>query len=139
MQTKKIADGFVVKLDKKEQLVDSLIKFAQQEKVDSGSVAGIGAVTNVTLGYFDRQQKKYIEKRFEEVYELVSLLGSIATINYQPTLHLHIIISDKNYKLYAGHLFSGEVAVTAEIFVRAYSEPLRRKKDPEFGLNLLDL
>jgi len=139
MQTKKITDGFVVKLDKGEQLVDSLIKFARQEKVDSGSVTGIGAVTNVTLGYFDREQKKYLEKKFEEVYELVSLLGSIATINYQPILHLHIIISDRNYKVYAGHLFSAEVAVTAEIFVRAYPEPLLRKKDPQFGLNLLDL
>ena len=139
MQTKKITDGFVVKLDKGEQLVDSLIKFARQEKVDSGSVTGIGAVTNVTLGYFDREQKKYLEKKFEEVYELVSLVGSIATINYQPILHLHIIISDRNYKVYAGHLFSAEVAVTAEIFVRAYPEPLLRKKDPQFGLNLLDL
>ena len=139
MQSKRITDGFVVKLNKGEQLVDSLIKFARQEKVDSGSVAGIGAVTNVTLGYFDREQKKYLEKKFEEVYELVSLVGSIATINYQPILHLHIIISDRNYKVYAGHLFSAEVAVTAEIFVRAYPEPLLRKKDPQFGLNLLDL
>lgn len=139
MQSKRITDGFVVKLNKGEQLVDSLIKFARQEKVDSGSVAGIGAVTNVTLGYFDREQKKYLEKKFEEVYELVSLVGSIATINYQPILHLHIIISDRNYKVYAGHLFSAEVAVTGEIFVRAYPEPLLRKKDPQFGLNLLDL
>jgi len=139
MQTKKITDGFVVKLDKGEQLVDSLIKFARQEKVDSGSVTGIGAVTNVTLGYFDREQKKYLEKKFEEVYELVSLVGSIATINYQPILHLHIIISDRNYKVYAGHLFSAEVAVTAEMFVRAYPERLLRKKDPQFRLNLLDL
>jgi len=139
MQTKKITDGFVVRLDKGEQLVDSLIAFAQQEKVDSGSVTGIGAVTNVTLGYFDREQKKYLQKRFEEVYELVSLVGSIATINYQPILHLHIIISDRNYNAYAGHLFSAEVAVTGEIFVRTYREPLFRKKEPEFGLNLLDL
>ena len=139
MQTKKIADGFVVKLDKGEQLVDSLLKFARQEKVDSGSVTGIGAVTNVTLGYFDREQKKYLQREFEEVYELVSLSGSIATINYQPILHLHIAISDRDYNLYAGHLFSAEVAVTAEIFVRAYPQPLLRKKDPEFGLNLLDL
>ena len=139
MQSKRITDGFVVKLNRGEQLVDSLIKFARQEKVDSGSVTGIGAVTNVTLGYFDREQKKYLEKRFEEVYELVSLVGSIATINYQPILHLHIIISDRNYKVYAGHLLSAEVAVTGEIFVRAYPEPLLRKKDPQFGLNLLDL
>jgi predicted DNA-binding protein with PD1-like motif len=139
MQTKKITDGFMVKLDKGEQLVDSLIKFARQEKVDSGSVTGIGAVTNVTLGYFDREQKEYLEKRFEDVYELASLLGSIATVNYQPILHLHIIMCDRNYKVYGGHLVSGEVAVTAEIFVRAYPEPLLRKKDPEFGLNLLDL
>ncbi len=139
MQTKRVADGFVVKLDKGEQLVDSLIKFARQEKVDSGSVTGIGAVTNLTLGYFDREQKKYLEKKFEDVYELVSLVGSIATINYQPILHLHIIISDRNYKVYAGHLFSAEVAVTGEIFVRAYPDPLLRKNDPQFGLNLLDL
>ena len=139
MQTKKIADGFVVKLDRGEQLVDSLIKFARQEKVDSGSVAGIGAVTNVTLGYFDREQKKYLQRKFEDVYELVSLLGSIASLDHQPILHLHIAISDRNYNLCAGHLFSAEVAVTAEVFVRAYPEPLLRKKDPEFGLNLLDL
>jgi len=139
MQSKRIADGFVVKLDKGEQLVDSLIKFARQEKVDSGSVAGIGAVTNVTLGYFDREQKKYLQRKFDDVYELVSLSGSIATIKGEPILHLHIVISDRDYSVRAGHLFSAEVAVTGEIFVRAYPERLLRKKDPEFGLNLLDL
>lgn len=139
METKKIADGFVVRLDKGEEVVDSLLKFARQEKIAAGSVSGIGAVTNVTLGYFDRERREYLQKRFDEVYELVSLQGSVATIDEEPILHLHIIISDRDYSLRAGHLFSAEVAVTGEVFVRSYSEPLWRKKDPEFGLNLLKL
>jgi predicted DNA-binding protein with PD1-like motif len=139
MQTKKIRDGYVVRLDKGEELVDSLLKFARQEKITAGTISGIGAVTNVTLGYFDREKREYLQKRFEEVYELVSLQGSVATIDDEPALHLHLIISDRDYSPRAGHLLSAEVAVTGEIFVRSYGEPLWRKKDPEFGLNLLKL
>jgi predicted DNA-binding protein with PD1-like motif len=137
MQAKKVECGYFLRIDKDEEIISSILKFVSDEKIQAGTVAGIGALTEVTLGYFDRQAKKYKKRIFNDVYELLSLSGSISYIGEGPIVHAHCILGDIGYNVIGGHLFSGIVAVTAEIYIRTFADKLNREMNKELSLNLL--
>jgi predicted DNA-binding protein with PD1-like motif len=56
----------------------------------------------------------------------------------QPKLHMHVTLSDKDLKVYGGHLKAGEVAGTLEIVVLPL-EKMDRGRDEATGLDLLSL
>ena len=137
MKAKKVETGYFIRLDKGEEAIKTLTDFIAQEKIPAGVITGIGALTDIELGYFERGQKQYIKRRFEDVYELLSLTGNISYSNGNPTIHAHCILGDADYQLIGGHFFSGTVAVTGEIYVRAFKEQFKREPNPEFELKLL--
>lgn len=139
MKTKKIDDGYFLRLDKGEEVVRTLVEFIAKEEIQAGAIAGIGALTQVELGYFDRDKKVYNRRKFEGIYELLSLLGNISYADNVPMVHAHCLLGDAEYKIIGGHFFSGIVAVTGEIYIRTFAERLSRELNPETGLKLLAL
>lgn len=138
MTYEKVNGGYFVRLFKGEEILTSLCKFIAQKKIGGGYVSGLGAVEQVTLGYFDVGRQKYFEKKFPGVYELVNLTGNIAYVKGEPFVHAHVIVSDQKMVPHAGHLFAGTVAVTGEFFIAVAGKKFKRTPDPELGLNLLD-
>ncbi|MCP4632664.1 MAG: DNA-binding protein [candidate division Zixibacteria bacterium] len=138
MKSFKIKNGYLLRLDKGEEVVSSINKFAEKSNITTASINAIGAVTNCVLGFFDREKKTYLNRDFNDVYELVSLNGNITFFDGKPILHSHIAIGDKQCKLYGGHFFSGTVAVTAEIFILETGVRIVRSLVDELGLNLID-
>jgi predicted DNA-binding protein with PD1-like motif len=138
MKSFRIDDGYLLRLDRDEEVVSSVIKFVEESGLNSAMVAGIGAVTGCTLGYFDRDKKTYLSKNFDDVYELVSLQGNITFHEGKPVFHNHAAIADSEYNLYGGHLFSALIAVTGEIFIFDVKKKFNRALDSRFGLNLID-
>ena len=137
MQAKKISNGYFLRIDKDEEIISTLISFISSEKVQSGAISGIGALTDVTLGYFDRKEKKYLKKLFNDSYELLALNGNISYVNDEPIVHAHCVLGKADYQLIGGHLFSGTVAVTGEIYIQTFTEKFNRQLNNEFSLNLL--
>ena len=137
MKAKKVENGYFLRIDKGEEIVSTITDFIARENIRSGAVAGIGALTKVELGYFDRNGKEYLKKTFNNVYELLSLTGNVAYIDNKPILHAHCMLGDADYNVTGGHLFKGTVAVTGEIFIRTFTERFDRRLNDEFSLNLL--
>ena len=48
---------FVVVFDKGEEVVEGLTMFAGRESLRASQITAIGALSDVTLGYFDRDRK----------------------------------------------------------------------------------
>lgn len=139
MEHKKTKFGYLVRLLKGEEIISSLTSLAEKERIQSGFLFGLGAVANPKLGYFDLQAKEYRSRTFEGDYEIVNLVGNIASLDGKPFIHAHMTISDAECKAFGGHLFSAQVYATGEITIIDFGLPIARRLDEQVGLKLLDL
>ncbi len=129
---------FMVVLKQGEKLIESLTAVLKEKEIQGANLTAIGAVKDVELGYYDLHHKNYVKKCFEgDDYELISLMGNLSLKEGEPFVHLHALISDKEFNVYGGHLFELTVAVTAEIFVTPLGAMPIRKMDSEIGLALI--
>jgi uncharacterized protein len=136
---KKIDKGYVLKFENGEKLTYTLLEFIKEEKILSGCYYGIGAVTNVEIGYYHLDKKSYQKKLLDENYEVISLIGNITQVDQKNFSHAHINLSDKNFNCIAGHLFEATVSPSIELFLNIFSSPLYRIDDSEFGFKTLQL
>ena len=92
------------------------------------------------LGYYDLPIQKFHKKVFSEDYELLSAQGNISWLtDGNPFVHIHAALSNKEYQVIGGHLFSGTVAVTLEVFVTAFPAHVQKNPNPDIGINVWDL
>ncbi len=138
MKSFRLKNGYLLRLDKGEEVVDTILKFAEKMKIKSGAISAIGAVTDCVLGYFDRNRKTYLNKNFNDIYEVIALNGNITYFEQKPILHSHICIGDPHFNAFGGHLFSAVVAVTLELFITEIDTRINRGFVEEFNLNLID-
>jgi len=130
---------YLLKLQRGEPVIDSLLRFFTREKIDTGFVRAIGALKNVELGYFDFATKVYLRNKFPATYELLSLQGNISLVDGFPFCHAHVVLGEPTFHTIGGHLFEAEVAVTFEALIEKSSRLATRKFDPETGLKLWQL
>ena len=139
MEYKKFDRRWFIRLEKGEEIVNSLINFTEKNGVVSGTIMGIGATDNFSLSIFDTSINKYIEKKYNGDYEITSLLGNISLFEEKPVLHIHITLGDSENKAMGGHLKYAYISGTCEIVIDEFSAPVERKFDKNTGLRLLNL
>lgn len=129
--------NFFIRLDKDEDLFQSLEKWASENKLKSGHLSGIGALKDVELGFYHLNKKEYERKKFLKEAELLSLEGNLTSLNGKPFFHIHAVLGDEDFRAFGGHLFSAKVAVTCEINFRVFDNICERKENKDIGLNLI--
>ncbi len=137
MQIKQFGKTYIVRIDKGEEIVETLKSFCESQNVKLGTISGIGAVERVVIGLFDTKAKQYYSNKYVGDYEICSLIGSVSTMNGKPYLHTHIVIADIDNKTYGGHLNQAIVSATCEVFVNAVEGEIDREFSEEIGLNLI--
>ena len=137
MRVVETKSGFLIRLDPGEEIIENLSAFVEKRNIGGGSISGIGAVLDTTLGYFDLHQKIYDRKVYADDMELVSFVGNISWIDGKPMVHAHASLSGPDYQVVGGHLFSATVAVTGEFYLYPIDERIERAPDPRSGLNLI--
>ena len=129
--------GHLVRLEKGEEIHQSLRQFAIEHRLRGGVVRGIGAVCRAELGFYHLEKREY-ERRLEpDNAELLSLDGNLCWFQDGPFLHAHVVLMRSDFSLSGGHLFRAEIAVTGEFSVIAGDLDLVRVPDPAVGLPLL--
>ena len=137
MDFRKFGNKYIVRMDKKEEIVTTLKMFCQEQEITLGWVKGIGAVNKVKIGLFETTTKEYHSQVLEGDMEITSLLGNISsTLNGEVYLHLHINVADKTYKTYGGHLNEAIISATGEFVIEAIQGNVEREFSDEIGLNL---
>lgn len=142
MKAVQIHNGFFIVFDKGEEVISTLTRFGEQEGVHWATFSAIGAVEDVEIGYYDRDEKEYFFRREEGVFEVASLKGNLAEVDNEGVLtHAHAVLSrcDDTLETIGGHLKSARVAVTLEMILWLVSQPLTRVYDDDIGLNLIQL
>lgn len=138
MEFKKFGNKYVVRIDRGEEIVETLKKFCSDNNIVLASVAGLGAVNKATIGLFETSKKEYHSTTVTGDHEISSLVGNISTMNGEPYLHIHVTLADKDYKVCGGHLNSAYVSATCELVVDSIEGSVDRKFSEEIGLNLYD-
>lgn len=136
---KKYASTYVISIKNGANLVDALNDFVRVNKVSLGSVAGIGAVNQATLRFFDPTTKKYIDKTFSGQMEIANLTGNISTKDGEAYTHCHVTLGNDKYQGLAGHLLNATINGAGEFYI--YAIPigkLERTFDENIGLNFYD-
>jgi len=137
MDWRRSGDDWVIRLDRGEEIMASLTRLVQEQDLRCGSLLGIGAVEEVVLGFYDARSGEYLRRTFPGEWELVSLAGNITAVDGRPFVHAHAVLSDASFQCRAGHFFSGVVAVTAELHLRAAAVAVHRALDERIGLKLM--
>lgn len=85
---------------------------------------------------FKTAEKKYYSNSFKGDFEIVSLTGSINTMNNEFYSHLHMSIGNEDGQVFGGHLNKAIVSATCEMFIYVIDGDVDRYFDEEIGLNL---
>jgi len=127
-------DQWMVRVDKGEEVVESLLRFAAEHDVRCASVTGLGGVDEVRIAYLDVELKEYLPREIDGVLELASLVGNLTREGEKPFLHAHVVVSDREFRCYGGHLLRARVAVTGEFAVHVGEAPIQRACNPDLGI-----
>ena len=127
---------WLIRLDRGEEAVATLARFARAKKIRGAVFHGQGALKDPVLAYYDLKKKHYLERAFRGLYEAVGMTGNLAMLGGAPALHCHLVIGDRSLKTHAGHLVRGAAGGTLEVVLRT-TRPLRRARDAQTGLNVI--
>lgn len=139
MEYRRYPQGLLLRLDRGEELLESLSLACREAGVALASVSGIGAAGDVTLGVFDTREQQYHSRRYQGELEIAALCGSVTRKDGEVYLHLHGTFANPERGLVAaGHLNRAVISATAEVFLTLWDGEAGRRFSPEVGLNLLE-
>lgn len=136
MEYRRFGDTFVVRLDRGEEIVEQVKALAEKEQIKLASVQALGAVNDFTVGVYNTETKVYASNRFQGAFEIVSLTGTIDTMDGQGYLHLHMSAGDSQGRVFGGHLNEAHISATCELVIRCIGGEIDRAYDERTGLNL---
>lgn len=106
---------YTLRLKPDEDLKSALLSYAKEQGIKAGSILTcVGSLKEASLRMAGALPDKQDTRIYKDIYEIVSLTG---TLNHDDC-HLHLAISDKEGKVYGGHLKNGSlIETTAEIVI----------------------
>ncbi len=109
------SSSILLRFDPGESMIAQMLDYCTHEQILYAQVSGIGAADCVKLASFNRKRKCPEEKELRGAYEILTLCGNITAKEGKPFAHLHITISDSEFRVSGGHLCECYVSHTAEI------------------------
>jgi uncharacterized protein len=118
MDSVRTSEGFFVRLDQGEELVQSLATFAGNNAFDFYAIAAaVGMIEGLQLGFYCSNNKDYDVYTIPGVLDLSSLSGNIAIRDDVWWPHIHIVANKPDFTTISGHVIKAKAHITMEIFV----------------------
>jgi uncharacterized protein len=116
-----------------------LLQHGRTHSIRNGHFTGIGAVSELTCGYYELSEKKYYFTDYTDMVEVVSLTGTIMLKDAEPFIHMHGVFTDTKNHAFGGHIVEMRVGVTLEVVLTPLTSNFVRLPDACSGLALIDL
>lgn len=136
MDYRRFGDTIIARIDKGEEILEQLKVIAEKEAIKLASVSALGATDDITVGVFRTGEKKYYANHFTGDMEIVSLTGTVSTMDGAYYAHLHMSAGDAEGHVFGGHLNRAVISATCEMVIRVIDGQVDRKFDENVGLNL---
>jgi predicted DNA-binding protein with PD1-like motif len=139
MQAVSEGSRWMVRLAEGERLPDAFVEFARSHAIRAAAVSmGIGQLTQVRLAFWNGSE--YVPRELSSPVELVSLSGSIADADGEPSVHLHATVGLADHSTVGGHVINGTVGLLVESLIVTFpGRAFRRPFDESLGLRRLEL
>lgn len=108
-----IPQTYAVVLETGDSVLDELMAFARHRGPGTAAFTAIGAFSLATLGFYDLDQREYLE--------------------------IHVVLGRRDGTTRGGHLLSAVVRPTLEVMVTESPREIVRRHDETSGLPLIDL
>ena len=137
MEYRRFGDSVVLRIQKGEELLETLCAVCKEERITLATVSGIGAVNDVTLGVFNSEKFQYESQQFTGDMEIASCTGNVTRKDGEIYLHLHMVVGNvtKGF-ICAGQLNRAIISLTGEFILHVIDGEVGREYSPEVGLNL---
>ena len=136
MEYRRFNNTIVARIDKGEEILEKIKEIALKENIKLANVNALGATNDFTVGVFKTAEKKYYSNNFKGDFEIVSLTGTINTMNDEFYTHIHMSAGNDKGETFGGHLNRAIVSATCEMVINIIDGRVDRYFDEEIGLNL---
>ena len=136
MEYKRFKNKIIVRMDKGEEILEQIKNIALKEKIKLANINALGATNDFTVGVYKVEEKKYYSNNFKGNFEIVSLTGTINTMNDEFYTHIHMSAGNDKGEVFGGHLNRAIVSATCEMVIDIIDGRVDRYFDEEIGLNL---
>lgn len=136
MEYRKFNNTIVARIDKGEEILEKIKEIALKENIKLANVNALGATNDFTVGVYKVDEKKYYSNSFQGNFEIVSLTGTINTMNDEFYTHIHMSAGNDKGEVFGGHLNKAIVSATCEMIINIIDGNVDRFYDEEIGLNL---
>jgi len=136
MEYKRINNTIIARIDKGEEILEKIKEISLKENIKLGNVNALGATNDFTVGVFKVDEKKYYSNEFKGNFEIVSLTGTINTMNNEFYTHIHMSAGNEKGEVFGGHLNKAIVSATCEMVINIIDGEVDRYFDEVTGLNL---
>ncbi len=137
MEYRKFENTIIARIDKGEEIIEQIKEIAIKEEIKLASIQALGAVGQFTIGVFKTDEKQYLSNEFNGDFEIVSLTGTINTMDNKFYCHLHMSVGNEKGEVFGGHLNKAIISATCEMVITIIGGIVDRYYDEEVGLNLL--
>lgn len=136
MEYRRFKSTIVARIDKGEEILECIKKIALKEDIKLANINALGATNNFVVGVFKTDEKKYYSNEFKGDFEIVSLTGTINTMNDEFYTHIHMSAGNDKGQVFGGHLNKASVSATCEMVINIIDGRVDRYFDEDIGLNL---
>ena len=146
MDYRKFNKIIIARIDKGEEILEQIKVIAQKENIKLASISALGATNDFTVGVFKVDEKKYYSNNFVGNFEIVSLVGTISTMEGQFYSHIHMSAGNDKGEVFGGHLNKAIVSATCEMVIEIivaifsfFSNTLRYIGDNKYKTIIADM
>ena len=136
MDYRKFGNVIVARMDRGEEILEQIKIIALKENIKLASISALGATDDFTVGVYNVDEKKYYSNEFKGNFEIVSLTGTINTMNGEFYTHVHMSAGNEKGEVFGGHLNRAVISATCEMIITLVDGNIDRYRDENIGLNL---
>ena len=115
MEYRRFGNTIVVRIDRGEEILTALQEIAEAEDIRLASISALGATNDFTVGVYNVDEKQYHANDFKGNFEIVSLTGTVSTMDGRFYAHLHMSAGDEKGQVFGGHLNRAVVSAVCEM------------------------
>ena len=138
MEYRKFGNTIFARIDRGEEILEKLKEISVKENIKLAHVSALGATNDFTVGVFNVDEKKYYANSFSGNFEIVSLTGTVTTMDGGFYAHLHMSAGNDKGEVFGGHLNRARISATCEMVITVTDGKVERKFNEDVGLNLFD-
>jgi predicted DNA-binding protein with PD1-like motif len=128
---------FILSLKEGNNLFQGIIHYATSINLLSATFTGIGALSDITMGFYHRDTQQHTKRLFTGTYEIASLSGNITLTDDSWFVHIHAAIGNDQFQIFGGHLIDARASASTEISIIPLNYSVKRKKHPELDIKVI--